>query len=64
MPKEKTPCKCLSMKTLDSVVKTKRKSYPQMLFEECDYAPKSIKMETDLEKSSSDESNSDSGDET
>ena len=64
MPKEKAPCKSLSIIMLDSVVKAKKKHYPQTLLEECKYEPKKIKMENltddDLEKSSSDESDNDS----
>ena len=44
---------------LDSVIKAKKKYYPQTLLEECKYEQEKIKMEnlTDdvLEKSSSDE---------
>ena len=58
MPKEKAPCKCLSIIMLDSVVKAKKKYYPQALLEECKYEAKKIKMEKlihdDLEKCSSD----------
>ena len=69
MPKEKVPCKSLSIIMLDSVVKAKKKYYPQTFLEECKYEPKKIKMENfiddDLEKSSSDESdNEDGNDET
>ena len=64
MPKEKAPCKCLSIIMLDSVIKAKKKYYPQTLLEECKYEPKKIKIENfiddDLEKSSSDESGSES----
>ena len=60
MPKEKAPCKSLSIIMLDSVVKVKKKHYLQTLLEECKYEPKKIKLENliddDLEKSSSDES--------
>ena len=53
--KEKTPCKCLSIIMLDSVVNAKKKHYPQTLLEECKCDPKMIKMENlidnDLEKS-------------
>ena len=53
---------------LDSVVKVKKKYYPQTLLEECKYEPKQIKKENltddDLEKSSSDESDNDSSNET
>ena len=37
MPKEKAPCKCLSIIMPDSVIKAKKKSYPQTLLEECKY---------------------------
>ena len=57
---------------LDSVIKVKKKYYPQILLEECKYEPKKIKIKNlidyDLEKSSSDvsgsESDNDSYDET
>ena len=45
MPKEKSPCKSLSTIVLDSVVKAKKKYYPQTLLEECKYEPKKIKIE-------------------
>ena len=65
MPKEKTPCKCLSIIMLDSVIKANKKYYPQTLLEECKYVQEKIKMENlindDLEKS---ESDSDSNNET
>ena len=69
MSKEKAPCKSLSIIMLDSVVKAKKKYYPQTLLEECKYEPKNIKIENfiddDLEKSSSDDSdNEDENDET
>ena len=55
MPKEKTPCKSLSIK--NSVIKAKKKYYLQTLLDECKYEPKKIKMENlindDLEKCSS-----------
>ena len=64
MPKEKAPCKCLSIIMLDSVAKAKKKYYPQTRLKECKHEPKKIKMENltddDLEKSESDESDSDS----
>ena len=68
MPKKKGPCKCLSIIMLDSVIKAKKKYYPQTLFEECKYEKEKIKMENliddDLGKSESDESDSDYNDET
>ena len=68
IPKEKAPCKCLSIIMLDSVIKAKKKYYPQTLLEECKYEQGKIKMENliddDLEKSFSDESDNDSDDES
>ena len=62
VPKEKGPCKCLSIIMLDSVIKEKKKYYPQTLSEECKYDREKIKIENlmddDLEKSLSDESDS------
>ena len=50
---------------IDSVIKAKKKYYPQTLLEECKYEQKRIKIENliddDLEKS---ESDSDSNDKT
>ena len=64
MPKEKAPCKCLSIIMLDSVIKANKKYYPQTLLEECKYIQEKIKTENyiddDLEKS---ESYADSNDE-
>ena len=45
MPKEKAPCKCLSIIMLDSVIKAKKKYYPQTFLEECKYEQKRIKIE-------------------
>ena len=64
MPKEKAPCKCLSIIMLDSVIKANKKYYPQTLLEECKYVQEKIKTENyideDLEKSdSNDETESD-----
>ena len=68
MPKEKAPCKCLSIIMLDSVIKAKKKYYPQTLLEECKYEQEKIKMENliddDIEKCLLDESDNDSNDET
>ena len=54
MPKENTPCTCLSIIMLDSVIKAKKKYYPQTLLEECKYEQERIKIENliddDLEK--------------
>ena len=67
MPKGKEPCNCLSIMILDSVIKAKKKYYPQTLLEQCKYEKEKIKMENltddDLEKSLRDESGNDSNDE-
>ena len=65
MPKEKEPCKCLSIIILDSVIKANKKYYPQTRLEECKYTQEKIKIENyineDLEDS---ESDSDTNNET
>ena len=64
MPKEKAPCKCLSIIMIDSVIKTNKKYYLQT-FLECKYTQEKIKIKNyineDLENS---ESDSDSNNET
>ena len=61
MPKEKAPCKCLSIIMIDSVIKANKKYYPQTLLEECKYTQEKIKIENyineDLEDSESDSDN-------
>ena len=58
MPKEKAPCKYLSIIKLDSGIKANKKYYPQTFLEECKYVQEKIKTENyideDLEKSESD----------
>ena len=58
MPKEKAPCKCLSIIMIDTVTKANKKYYPQTLLEECKYTQEKIKIENyineDLENSESD----------
>ena len=59
MPKEKAPWKCLSIIMIDSVIKAKKKYYPQTLWEECKFEQEKMEMENliddDIVKSSSDE---------
>ena len=69
MPKEKAPCKCLSIIIVKSVIKANKKYYPQTLLEQCKYTQEKIKIENyinkDLEDSESDsDSDSDSDNET
>ena len=58
MPKEKAPCKCLSIIMIDSVIRANKKYYPQTLLEECKYTQEKIKIKNyindDLEDSDSD----------
>ena len=65
MPKERAPCKCLSIIMLDSFIKANKKHYPKKLLEECKYMQEKIKTENfideDFEKRESDR---DSNDET
>ena len=48
MPKEKPPCKCLSIIMLDSVITANKKYYLQTLLEECKYVQEKIKLRTIL----------------
>ena len=58
MPKEKAPCKCLSIIMIDSVIKANKKYYSQTFLEESKYIQEKIKIENyineDLENSESD----------
>ena len=58
MPKEKAPCKCLSIIMINLVIKANKKYYPQALLEECKYTQEKTKIENyikeDLEDSDSD----------
>ena len=55
MPKEKEPCKCLSILMIDSVIKANKKYSPQTFLEECKYMQEKTKIENyineDLENS-------------
>ena len=44
LPKEKAPCKCLSIIMSDSVIKANKKYYPQTLLEECKYVQENIEI--------------------
>ena len=45
IPKEKVPCKCLSIIMLDSVIESEKKYYPQTFLAECKYVQEKIKFE-------------------
>ena len=65
MPKEKAPCKCLSIIMIDSVIKANKEYYPQTLLEECKYIQEKIKIENYINEDLEDgESDSDSNNET
>ena len=59
MPKEKVPCKCLSIIMLDSVIESDEKYYPQTFLEECKHVQEKIKFENyideELDRDSDDE---------
>ena len=61
--KEKIPCKCISIITIDSVIKANKKYYLQTLLEECKYIQEKVKTENyideDLENSKSDSNSHD-----
>ena len=59
MPKEKAPCKCLSIIMLDSVIKTNKKYYPQTFLEECKYAQEMIKTKNYIDGELKSDSDSD-----
>ena len=50
MPKEKVPCKCLSIIMLDSVIESDEKYYPQTFLEECKYVQEKIKFENYIDE--------------
>ena len=58
MPKEKAPCKCLSIIMLDSVIKANKKYYPQTFLEECKYVQEKIKNENYIDDDLKSDSNS------
>ena len=50
MPKEKVPCKCLSIIVLDSVIESDEKYYPQIFLEEGKYIQEKIKFENYIDE--------------
>ena len=51
LPKEKAPYNCLLITMLYSLIKAKKKYYPQTLLEECKYEQNENLIDNDLEKS-------------
>ena len=65
MPKEKAPCKCLSIIMIGSVIKANKKCYPQTFLEACKHTQEKIKIENYINDHLEDsESDSDSNNET
>ena len=59
MPKEKVPCKCLSIIMLDSVIESDEKYYPQTFLEECKYVQEKIKFENYIDEELDSDSDND-----
>ena len=59
MPKEKIPCKCISIIMLDSVIETDEKYYLQTFLEECKYVQEKIKFENYINEELDSDSNDD-----
>ena len=59
MPKEKVPCKCLSIIILDSVIESDKKYYPQTSLEECKYVQDKIKLENYIDEELDSDSDND-----
>ena len=57
MPKEKVPCKCLSIIVLDSVIESDEKYYPQIFLEECKYVQEKIKFKNYIDEELDNDSN-------
>ena len=50
IPKEKVPCKCLSIIMLDSVIESNEQYYTQTFLEECKYVQEKIKFENYIDE--------------
>ena len=59
MPKEKAPCKSLSIITLDSVIESDEKYYPQTVLEECKYVQEKMKFENYIDEELDSDSDND-----
>ena len=59
IPKEKVPCKCLSIIMLDSVIESDEKYYPQTFLEECKYVQEKIKFENYIDEELNSDSDND-----
>ena len=59
MPKEKVPCKCLSIIMLESVIESDEKYYPQTYLEEYKYVQEKIKVENYIDEELDSDSDND-----
>ena len=59
MPKERAPCKYLSIIMLDSVIKANKKYYPQTVLEECKYVQEKMKFENYIDEELDSDSDND-----
>ena len=59
IPKEKLPCKCLSIIMLDSVIESDEKYYPQTFLEECKHVQEKIKFENFIDEELDSDSDND-----
>ena len=59
IPKEKSPCTCLSIIVLDSLIKANKKYYPQTFLEECKYIQVKVKIENYIDDHLKSDSESD-----
>ena len=68
IPKENKHCSCLAFTTIDTVMRIKKKNYPQVFLEECKYRMKKTKItkfiNAELEADSDSESKSESDSES
>ena len=62
MPKEKIPCKCLSIIMLDYVIESEAKYYPQTFLKECKYVQEKIKFENYIDEELDSDSDNDNND--
>ena len=59
MPKEKLPCKCLSIIILDYVIESDEKYFRQTFLEECKYVQENIKSENCIDEELDSDSDND-----
>ena len=63
MPKEKVPCKYLSIMMIDSLMESGEKYYPQTFLGECKYVQEKIKFSNYIDEDLDSDTDDDSDDE-